>query len=431
MILDEIVADKREQLFRDKQKTDLTVMRTLAEEKLREEAAKKENVRSFYQNLAKDGLSIIGEFKNASPSLGKIESRITLEERMEDYTASVDAVSCLTEEKHFLGNTDYFRKVRNLTPLPMLRKDFMIEEYQFYEAKAIDADAVLLIAAILDDKEMYDFYQLAKILDEIVADKREQLFRDKQKTDLTVMRTLAEEKLREEAAKKENVRSFYQNLAKDGLSIIGEFKNASPSLGKIESRITLEERMEDYTASVDAVSCLTEEKHFLGNTDYFRKVRNLTPLPMLRKDFMIEEYQFYEAKAIDADAVLLIAAILDDKEMYDFYQLAKELKLDVLVETHDEWEMERALKLDADIIGINNRNLKDFTISLERTKTLSKMVPKDKLLIAESGIVRDDDVAYLADCGVSGFLIGRAFMEHENPKALAAHWKQVYKEAAK
>ena len=241
------------------------------------------------------------------------------------------------------------------------------------------------------------------ILDEIVADKREQLFRDKQKTDLTVMRTLAEEKLREEAAKKENVRSFYQNLAKDGLSIIGEFKNASPSLGKIESRITLEERMEDYTASVDAVSCLTEEKHFLGNTDYFRKVRNLTPLPMLRKDFMIEEYQFYEAKAIDADAVLLIAAILDDKEMYDFYQLAKELKLDVLVET----------------------------ISLERTKTLSKMVPKDKLLIAESGIVRDDDVAYLADCGVSGFLIGRAFMEHENPKALAAHWKQVYKEAAK
>ena len=246
------------------------------------------------------------------------------------------------------------------------------------------------------------------ILDEIVADKREQLFRDKQKTDLTVMRTLAEEKLREEAAKKEKIRSFYQNLAKDGLSIIGEFKNASPSLGKIESRITLEERMEDYTASVDAVSCLTEEK-----------------------DFMIEEYQFYEAKAIDADAVLLIAAILDDKEMYDFYQLAKELKLDVLVETHDEWEMERALKLDADIIGINNRNLKDFTISLERTKTLSKMVPKDKILIAESGIVREDDVAYLADCGVSGFLIGRAFMEHENPKALAAHWKQVYKEAAK
>ena len=134
---------------------------------------------------------------------------------------------------------------------------------------------------------------------------------------------------------------------------------------------------------------------------------------------MIEEYQFYEAKAIDADAVLLIAAILDDKEMYDFYQLAKELKLDVLVETHDEWEMERALKLDADIIGINNRNLKDFTISLERTKTLSKMVPKDKLLIAESGIVRDDDVAYLADCGVSGFLIGRALWNMKIPR----HWQ--------
>ena len=254
------------------------------------------------------------------------------------------------------------------------------------------------------------------ILDEIVADKREQLFRDKQKTDLTVMRTLAEEKLREEAAKKEKIRSFYQNLAKDGLSIIGEFKNASPSLGKIESRITLEERMEDYTASVDAVSCLTEEKHFLGNTDYFRKVRNLTPLPMLRKDFMIEEYQFYEAKAIDADAVLLIAAILDDKEMYDFYQLAKELKLDVLVETHDEWEMERALKLDADIIGINNRNLKTFDVDLNTTSKLAPLIPYEAVLVSESGMKDENDMKNVKEQGADAVLIGETFMRSDNIK---------------
>ena len=261
------------------------------------------------------------------------------------------------------------------------------------------------------------------ILDEIVADKREQLFRDKQKTDLTVMRTLAEEKLREEAAKKEKIRSFYQNLAKDGLSIIGEFKNASPSLGKIESRITLEERMEDYTASVDAVSCLTEEKHFLGNTDYFRKVRNLTPLPMLRKDFMIEEYQFYEAKAIDADAVLLIAAILDDKEMYDFYQLAKELKLDVLVETHDEKEIKMAVSAGAKVIGVNNRNLKDFSVDFSNAVKLRHLIPKEAVYVAESGVSQINDVAVLRQAGVDAVLMGEVLMRAKNQKEMLAAMK--------
>ena len=261
------------------------------------------------------------------------------------------------------------------------------------------------------------------ILDEIVADKREQLFRDKQKTDLTVMRTLAEEKLREEAAKKEKIRSFYQNLAKDGLSIIGEFKNASPSLGKIESRITLEERMEDYTASVDAVSCLTEEKHFLGNTDYFRKVRNLTPLPMLRKDFMIEEYQFYEAKAIDADAVLLIAAILDDKEMYDFYQLAKELKLDVLVETHDEEEIKMAVSAGAKVIGVNNRNLKDFSVDFSNAVKLRHLIPKEAVYVAESGVSQINDVAVLRQAGADAVLMGEVLMRAKNQKEMLTAMK--------
>ena len=221
--------------------------------------------------------------------------------------------------------------------------------------------------------------------------------------------------------------SFYEGLAKPGISIIGEFKKASPSLGNINSQIDLTKRIDEYNASVDCISCLTEEDHFLGTVHYLKEIRELSPLPILRKDFMIDEYQFYEAKAIGADAVLLIAAILDDEKLRAFYQLSREMELDALVEVHDEYEMERALKLDPRIIGINNRNLKDFSISLENTARLRSMVPKEKVLIAESGIVKDDDVRFLAEYEVSGFLIGRAFMEAEEPKVLAKHWKEIYK----
>ena len=217
-----------------------------------------------------------------------------------------------------------------------------------------------------------------------------------------------------------------QHLKKPGLSIIGEFKKASPSLGTITSKIDLMERISEYNASVDAISCLTEEDHFHGNVAYLKEIRAKSSLPILRKDFMICEYQFYEAKVIGADAVLLITAILDDAQMHDFYQLAGELELDVLVETHDEAEVERAMKINPRIIGVNNRNLKDFTISLEHTRRLRPYVPEDKVFVAESGITGDEDVRFLRDCGVDAFLIGRAFMESENPKALAQKWKELY-----
>ena len=234
------------------------------------------------------------------------------------------------------------------------------------------------------------------------------------------MRRLAEEK------STRNLNCFYDNLRKDGLSIIGEFKKASPSLGKIESKINLMDRIEEYNLSVDAISCLTEEDHFNGNVEYLKQIRQKSQLPILRKDFMIDDYQFYEAKVIGADAVLLITAILDDVQMHDFYQLARELELDVLVETHDEYEIERALKIEPRIIGVNNRNLKDFSISLENTKRLKKYVPDDKVYIAESGIMDDGDVEFLAQAGVDGFLIGRAFMESENPRELADKWKMIF-----
>ncbi|MCR4990788.1 MAG: indole-3-glycerol phosphate synthase TrpC [Lachnospiraceae bacterium] len=260
------------------------------------------------------------------------------------------------------------------------------------------------------------------ILDEIVKDKTIRLKEHKKAYPLSEAVKDAENMLKDPQRNKD---LFYENLKKPGISIIGEFKKASPSLGKIDSRIDLTERIDEYNDSVDAISCLTEEDHFCGNTQYLKTIRSITSLPILRKDFMIDEYQFYEAKAIGADAVLLITAILDDEQMKAFYSLSRELKLGVLVETHDEYEMERALKLDARIIGVNNRNLKDFSINLENTGRLRKYVPNDKVFIAESGIMTDEDVRYLKQVGVDGFLIGRAFMEDENSRELARKWKSL------
>lgn len=257
------------------------------------------------------------------------------------------------------------------------------------------------------------------ILDTIVEDKKQRLPEHKAQISEARMRALAEQTVTREKD------CFFRNLRKEGLSIIGEFKKASPSLGTITSKIDLVDRIDEYNASVDAISCLTEEDHFHGSVAYLKQIRSKSQLPILRKDFMIEEYQFYEAKAIGADAVLLITAILDDVQMHDFYQLARELELDVLVETHDEYEIERAMKNNPRIIGVNNRNLKDFSITLENTKRLRPYVPSEKVFIAESGIMTDADVQFLAECQVDGFLIGRAFMESENPRELAKRWKSL------
>lgn len=258
------------------------------------------------------------------------------------------------------------------------------------------------------------------ILDDIVADKLKRLPEHKALISEADMRKMAEQVVAD-GIRPENL--FYNNLKKDGISIIGEFKKASPSLGKITEKIDLMERIEEYNASVDAISCLTEEDHFSGCVDYLKQIRAKSELPIIRKDFMVDEYQFYEAKVIGADAVLLITAILDDAQMKSFYELSRELKLDVLVETHDEYEIERALKINPRIIGVNNRNLKDFTISIENTGILRQYIPQDKVYVAESGIMSDDDVRYLKEVGVDAFLIGRAFMESENPRELAKKWK--------
>ncbi len=260
------------------------------------------------------------------------------------------------------------------------------------------------------------------ILNRIVEDKKIRLKEHKARVSPLTMRDEAERII---GNGKINEHLFLNNLKKESISIIGEFKKASPSLGRIEEKIDLLSRIDEYNAAVDAISCLTEEDHFDGNTGYLKTIRERTGLPILRKDFMIDEYQFYEARVIGADAVLLIVAILDDERLKSFYQLSKDLKLDVLVETHDEYEIERALRIDPDIVGINNRNLKDFSITLENTSRLKRYIPDDKVLVSESGIMEDKDVKYLKDIGVDAFLIGRAFMENANPRELARKWKEL------
>lgn len=255
------------------------------------------------------------------------------------------------------------------------------------------------------------------ILDEIVADKKKRLVEHKARISEEEMKALAA------SCERESV-SFYKALAKEGLSIIGEFKKASPSHGKMDNKIELTDRIEQYNASVDAISCLTEEDHFLGSVEYFKQIRQISPLPMIRKDFIIDPYQIFEAKVIGADCILLIAAILTDRELKLFYELAYALGMDVLVEVHDEVEMMRAVGLDAKIIGVNNRNLKDFTIDLETTSKLAQMVPEGTLLVSESGVTKDEDVAFLKKVGVDALLIGTVFMEATDPEALAKKWKE-------
>lgn len=265
------------------------------------------------------------------------------------------------------------------------------------------------------------------ILDEIVRDKRARIAKAKKIATPSEMKEAA----LKYAGKKGNM-SFYEALKKPGLSIIGEFKKASPSLGKISSKIDLTERIDQYNASVDAVSCLTEEDHFNGNVEYFKQIREISGLPMIRKDFIIDEYQIYEAKLIGADAILLIAAILDDEKMKGFYDLAYSLGLDCLLEVHDEEEMKRAVKLGAKIIGVNNRNLKDFSIDLKNTEKMLGCMgellggKEPPVFVSESGVTKPEDVLYLKQYKIDALLIGRAFMEAESPRELAMQWKELY-----
>lgn len=245
------------------------------------------------------------------------------------------------------------------------------------------------------------------ILDDIAERRKEQLARDMAAVPLPEIKASAEA-----AALTETGRSFKNALRSlPRPAIIAEVKKASPSKGIISEDFRPAEQAAAYQrAGAAAVSCLTEEYYFKGSAEYFRAVRKVIDIPMIRKDFIIDPYQIYEAKVMGADAILLIAAILSTEQMREYRQIAESLKMDVLAESHNEEELISVINAGCTVFGINNRNLKDFTVTLDTTKRLAEMIPKDGILVSESGISTAEDMKFLADCGADAVLIGETLM---------------------
>ena len=207
--------------------------------------------------------------------------------------------------------------------------------------------------------------------------------------------------------------AFKANLLNKDQAIIAEIKKASPSAGIISEDFDPIQKAKDYEAfGAAALSILTEEDFFLGSTEYLKDVKAITSLPILRKDFMIDEYQIYEAKLMGADCILLIASILSDSQITAFVTLAEELELDYLIEVHDEAELGRVEHFQEAMIGVNNRDLKTFTVDLNNSVRLKHKFMHSNIFIAESGIKNQDDIDYLKSHHIHAFLIGESLMKN-------------------
>jgi indole-3-glycerol phosphate synthase len=223
--------------------------------------------------------------------------------------------------------------------------------------------------------------------------------------------------LEREVAERGEGRPFREALAHPGTSLVAEYKRRSPSAGPIREGASVTEVVEAYErGGAAALSILTEEDHFGGSLADLHEARAASVLPILRKDFTVDPYQLYEARAAGADAVLLVVGSLSGDDLARLYEEARALDLDALVEIHDEDELEAALELDADVIGINNRNLEDFSVDLSRTFELLADVPAGKTVVSESGIVHRQQVDELERVGVDAVLVGETLMRAANPE---------------
>ncbi|NLT13738.1 MAG: indole-3-glycerol phosphate synthase TrpC, partial [Clostridiales bacterium] len=212
---------------------------------------------------------------------------------------------------------------------------------------------------------------------------------------------------------------FETALKKPGLSFICEIKKASPSSGIIAADFPYLDIARDYErAGADAISVLTEPVYFLGRSEYLKEIREHVSIPVLRKDFIIDDYQLYEARVIGADAVLLICTLLDTKLLRRYLHVCDELGLSALVEAHNETEIQSALSAGARIIGVNNRDLKTFEVDLGNCMCLRPLVPKDIIFVAESGIKTPEDIEILRNAGVDAVLIGETLMRSPDKKAV-------------
>ena len=214
---------------------------------------------------------------------------------------------------------------------------------------------------------------------------------------------------------------FQQALKKPGVSFICECKKASPSKGLIAPNFPYLEIAKEYeTAGADCISVLTEPKWFLGNDEYLKEIAEAVLIPCLRKDFTVDEYQIYQAKALGASAVLLICSVLTENQMKDYIRICDELGLSALVEVHDEQEVQTAINAGARIIGVNNRNLKDFSVDTDNSRRLRELIPPGVLFVSESGVRTAEDVETLRKIGADAVLIGETLMRASDKRAKLA-----------
>ena len=253
------------------------------------------------------------------------------------------------------------------------------------------------------------------ILNEIAARTKERIAEEKFKVPL---RKLISQQNSDLAKHAEEKISFLEALKKPGMSYICEVKKASPSKGLIAPDFSYLDIAKEYEqAGASAISCLTEPFYFQGADRYLQEISQAVNIPVLRKDFTVDEYMIYQAKVFGASAVLLICAILDNSQLKAFGELAQELGLDALVEAHDQWEVDRALNLGAKIVGVNNRNLHDFTVDMGNSIRLRNMAPADTVFVSESGIKTAEDIRILYENQVDAVLIGETLMRSPDKKA--------------
>ena len=246
---------------------------------------------------------------------------------------------------------------------------------------------------------------MMNILEEIVAKTKSKLEEKKQRVSLEELSS----KIDFENLKETNFKKSLQNKAE---AIIAEIKKASPSAGIISDDFDPVSKSKEYESfGASALSILTEEDYFLGNIQYLKDVKATTSLPILRKDFMVDEYQIYESKLIGADCILLIASILNDEELKNFSEIAERLKLDYIIEVHDEEELQRVQHFTNAIIGVNNRDLKTFDVDINNSVELKKTFEGENIFIAESGIKSKKDIEYLQQHNINVFLIGESLMK--------------------
>lgn len=220
--------------------------------------------------------------------------------------------------------------------------------------------------------------------------------------------------------------AFEKALKKDGISFICECKKASPSKGLIAPEFPYLQIAEEYEAAgADCISVLTEPKWFLGSDKYLKEIADAVSIPCLRKDFTVDEYMIYEAKVLGASAVLLICSILGESEIREYLQICDEFGLSALVETHDEREVQMALDAGARMIGVNNRNLKDFSVNTDNSRRLRELIPSEVLFVSESGVQTAEDVAALRKIGADAVLIGETLMRAADKKAKLAELRGV------